>query len=122
MSQSAQSPEQDTRYPKAVMWGLVILRVAVGWHFLYEGVTKLLEPNWTSAAYLAESRWFLAPLFRWIVANPTALEVADQLNMWGLTLIGLALILGCFSRIASLSGALLLFLYYVASPPLIGMG
>ena len=55
MSQSAQSPEQDTRYPKAVMWGLVILRVAVGWHFLYEGVTKLLEPNWTSAAYLAES-------------------------------------------------------------------
>ena len=122
MSQSAQSPELDTRYPKAVMWGLVILRVAVGWHFLYEGVTKLLEPNWTSAAYLAESRWFLAPFFRWIVANPTALEVADQLNMWGLTLIGLALILGCFSRIASLSGALLLFFYYVASPPLIGMG
>ena len=122
MSQPAQNPEEDLKYPKPLMWGLVILRVAVGWHFLYEGITKLLEPNWTAAAFLAESRWFVAPLFRWILANPLALELTDQLNMWGLTLIGLALILGCFTRIASLSGAALLFLYYVASPPLIGMG
>ena len=122
MFQPAQDPDQDERYPKALMWGLVVLRVAVGWHFLYEGITKLLEPNWTAAAFLAESRWFLAPLFRWIVANPPALELVDQLNMWGLTLIGLSLIVGCFTRLTSVAGALLLLLYYVASPPLIGMG
>jgi thiosulfate dehydrogenase [quinone] large subunit len=39
---------------------LFILRVVVGWHLLYEGVVKLLTPNWTSAGYLQYSRWILA--------------------------------------------------------------
>ncbi|MEZ5071597.1 MAG: hypothetical protein R2751_11670 [Bacteroidales bacterium] len=41
----------------------------------------------------------------------------DVLNVGGLLAIGLALFLGCFLRLASLSGILLLLLYYFAHPP-----
>ena len=34
---------------------VTLLRIAIGWHFLYEGVVKLLNPNWSSAAFLIES-------------------------------------------------------------------
>jgi uncharacterized membrane protein YphA (DoxX/SURF4 family) len=105
-----------------LMWALVALRVVIGWHFLYEGVSKLLEPNWTSAGFLAESNWLLSDLFHWIAETPAVLRVVDLLNIWGLALIGLALILGAATRLASFGGLALLLLYYVANPPLVGMG
>jgi len=105
---------------------LAILRIAIGWHFLYEGLVKLFDPNWSSASYLAESKWIFSGLFDWILMNPEVLGVVDLLNIYGLILIGLGLFFGCFTRIASVSGIILLLLYYVANPPLIkitqGMG
>jgi uncharacterized membrane protein YphA (DoxX/SURF4 family) len=98
---------------------LVVLRIAIGWHFLYEGIVKLVDPRWTSAPFLAESRWLLSGVFQAIVENPLALRTVDFLNIWGLILIGLGLILGCLTRFAVVSGILLLGLYYVANPPLI---
>ena len=100
---------------------LVLLRIGIGWHLLYEGLVKLATPGWTSAAFLAESRWLLSGLFHWIAAHPAALRVVDLLNVWGLVLIGLALVLGALSRFAAVSGIVLLTLYYVASPPLVGL-
>ncbi len=100
---------------------LVLLRIGIGWHLLYEGLVKLATPGWTSAAFLAESRWLLSGLFHWIAAHPAVLRVVDLLNVWGLVLIGLALVLGAFSRFAAVSGIVLLSLYYVASPPLVGL-
>jgi uncharacterized membrane protein YphA (DoxX/SURF4 family) len=100
---------------------LVLLRMAIGWHFLYEGLVKVWTPGWTSAPYLADSRWLLSGLFHWIVAHPAVLRAVDLLNVWGLVLVGLALLLGAFSRFAALSGIVLLGLYYVASPPLVGL-
>jgi uncharacterized membrane protein YphA (DoxX/SURF4 family) len=44
----------------------------------------------------------------------------QQINwrtMWGLTIIGLLLILGCFTRLSALAGAGLLFMFYMAMPP-----
>ena len=100
---------------------LVTLRVAIGWHFLYEGITKLLMPNWSSLDYLSLSRWVFAPLFNWIAANPTVLAVVDFLNIWGLIAIGLGLMFGVLTRAAAISGVLLLTLYYVANPPFVGL-
>lgn len=99
---------------------LFILRIAIGWHFLYEGITKLLTPDWSSATYLNLSRWILGDFFNWIAANPDILKIVDFLNIWGLIFIGLGLIFGIFTRIASISGMFLLLLYYVANPPFIG--
>jgi uncharacterized membrane protein YphA (DoxX/SURF4 family) len=101
---------------------LTVLRMAIGWHFLYEGVVKLLTPGWSCAAYLAESRWIFSGFFNWVLANPSVLRIVDLMNVWGLILIGLGLIFGALTRAAIVSGILLLLLYYVANPPLIAMG
>ena len=115
---TSENPRQPGAWQEAV---LVLLRMGIGWHFLYEGLVKVLSPGWTSAPFLAESRWLLSGVFHWIAAHPAALRVVDVLNAWGLVLIGLALMLGAFSRFAALSGVVLLGLYYVASPPLVGL-
>lgn len=101
------------------IWALTVLRIVVGWHFLYEGIAKLLSQGWSSASYLMESKWLFSGFFHWIIANNTALQIADFLNIWGLIIIGICLFVGLFTRVASISGAFLLLLYYVANPPFV---
>ena len=100
---------------------LSILRILIGWHLLFEGFSKLLIPNWTSFGFLQESKWILEGFAQWILAHENVLNVVDFLNTWGLIAIGIGLILGLFTKIASISGALLLFIYYLNNPPLIGL-
>ncbi len=101
---------------------LTILRIMVGWHFLYEGIAKLAIPEWSCSPYLMQSKWIFADFFHWIIATPTALDIANFLNIWGLILIGLGLFLGFFTRFASISGILLLMMYYCANPPFMASG
>jgi thiosulfate dehydrogenase [quinone] large subunit len=100
---------------------LVALRMLIGWHFLYEGLAKMLNPYWTSAGYLAQSDWWFGGLFLKIAANPTVLTAVDYLNIWGLTLIGLGLLFGAFTRVATIAGIALLAMYYLATPPFVGL-
>jgi thiosulfate dehydrogenase (quinone) large subunit len=44
----------------------------------------------------------------------------NLLNKWGLTAIGLGLILGCFTRLAAASGLLVILLFYLCNPPFVG--
>ena len=151
---------------KCQLYGLVTLRVLIGWHFLYEGIAKLLNPYWSSAAFLFDAKWLskagaasrvevlqeaydslvasgIATYFGWnleaaetavardpdiikrlaesIVSDPTTLTVVDQLNMWGLTIIGCALMLGLLSRWASIAGLVLILIYYMFAPPFLGL-
>lgn len=99
---------------------LALMRIAIGWHFLYEGVVKLLETNWTAAGYLQASTGPLADTFRWMATEPSVMRVVDQLNIWGLILVGGCLMLGLLTRFAALCGMGLLALYYAANPPLFG--
>jgi thiosulfate dehydrogenase (quinone) large subunit len=100
---------------------LVFLRLAIGWHFLYEGLAKLANPNWTSAGYLLDSAGFMKNAFFSLAANPDLLKVVDFLNIWGLILIGLGLLLGAFTRVSIVSALVLLCLYYLSHPPFIGL-
>jgi uncharacterized membrane protein YphA (DoxX/SURF4 family) len=97
---------------------IAFLRIAIGWHFFYEGLAKLLHPGWTSAGYLKSSTGPLGTLFQWLASDNVRVAYIDQLNVWGLMLIGIALMLGLFIRPAAFSGMGLLALYYVAYPPL----
>lgn len=104
--------------PKSVQrFSITILRVAIGWHFLYEGLAKILQGNWTASGFLVNSSSFFSGFYHWIAGSPVLLRITDILNMYGLLFIGLALFVGLFSRVASLAGALLLALYYFAYPP-----
>ena len=100
---------------------LVLLRIFIGWHILYEGISKLLTPNWTSALFLKDSQWILSGLSDWIVSNGGVLSAVDFLNTWGLIAIGAGLILGLFTRMAAYAGMGLLIMYYLNNIPLIGM-
>ena len=62
----------------------------------------------------------LAGMFYALAANSSVLAVVDFLNVWGLILIGLGLILGGFTRIATMAGMILLAFYFLSHPPLIG--
>jgi len=120
MTQSQAAPPESWRYTKLKLWVLVLLRIAIGWHFLYEGIAKLLNPYWTSAAFLLESKGPLAGVFHSAAADPTILKVIDFINVWGLIAIGLGLMAGLLTRTAAMAGMVLLALYYFCNPPWIG--
>jgi len=110
-----------TDYNQCQLVSLSLLRLFIGWHLLYEGMAKISNANWTSAAYLLDSKWIFSGLAKWMVTNPNVLGVVDTLNMWGLTIIGLSLMLGLFSRWSCIAGAGLISLYYLFHPPLVGL-
>ncbi len=105
---------------KLPVYLFTILRILIGWHFLYEGITKLITPGWTAKYYLMGSKWIFADLFHWMASSPGMVKTVDLMNIWGLILIGLSLMIGLYVRWSSIAGAFLLFLYYIAYPPVLG--
>ncbi len=96
---------------------ITALRMAIGWHFFYEGLTKIWAGSWTASSYLLNTSGFMSGFYHWIANSPSILAVTDVLNMYGLLIIGLALFIGAFIRYASIGAILLLVLYYFAYPP-----
>jgi len=97
---------------------LVALRIFIGWYFLYEGIVKIANPDWSSFGYLMDSKGPLAGIFHAMAAKANVVAVVDWLNKWGLTLIGLGLMLGFLTQLALFFGMLLLIMYYCSHPPL----
>jgi thiosulfate dehydrogenase [quinone] large subunit len=109
------------KYTNTQITFLLLLRFLVGWHILYEGISKLIQPQWSSLSFLKNSTWIMSDLNSWIVTNSTILMVVDFFNVWGLIAIGLGLIFGLFFKPAAISGSVLLLFYYLSAPPLIGL-
>lgn len=107
-----------SKLSKTQLSALVALRVLTGWYFLYEGVTKLLSPTWSAYGYLMDSKGWLTPVFTWMADTPLVLNTVNYLNIYGLTLIGLSLMLGIFSRTGSIGAIVMLALFYLSHPPL----
>ena len=110
----------DGTFSRWPMIAITVMRVVVGWHFLYEGIAKLMAPSWSAAGYLKQARGPFAELFKGLAANPNQLANADLVTMWGLTLVGLLLVLGLFTRLASLGGIAFILMFYFANPPFVG--
>ena len=89
---------------------LFLLRVTMGWMFFYAGITKVLNPDWSAAGYLKGAKTFTG-FYQWLT-QPDIIPVVNFLNEWGLTLLGVSLILGIFVRLSSTLGAILMLLYY----------
>jgi thiosulfate dehydrogenase [quinone] large subunit len=115
---------RKTRFEYSELWigyAVVALRVVMGWALFQGGVTKLVtyldaDPtnNWTAAGFLTNAIPAGNPLtgfFASMAGNP----LIDMLNMWGLTLTGLALILGAFVRWSAFWGAVMMMFYWLAS-------
>ena len=95
---------------------IVVLRIFIGWHFLYEGVIKLYNPDWTSFGYLATAQGPLKFLFL-PLASENIIGWIDFMNYAALIIVGLSFLLGIYEKFGAFIGVVLLGMYYWAHPP-----
>ncbi|WP_435346128.1 DoxX family membrane protein [Haloarchaeobius sp. HRN-SO-5] len=113
---------RETRFEYSEHWvgySLVTLRLVLGWTFFYAGVTKVLDPGWSAGGFLTNAIPAGNPFAGvWTTMAQDYLWLVDPLNAWGLTLVGLALLLGAFVRWSAFWGAVIMLFYWAASLPL----
>jgi thiosulfate dehydrogenase [quinone] large subunit len=110
--------------------GIALARVTVGWVFLYAGLEKLFgaEPFsavgflkfgtiGTTSAQVAEGTIVNPTHDFWVAlaGNGTLMPLVNFLVLFGELAIGVALILGIATRFASIMGALMMTLFWVAA-------
>lgn len=82
----------------------------MGWFMFYAGITKVINPEWSATGYLRGAKTFTG-LYQ-LLASPANIGWVNFLNEWGLTLLGISLILGIGVRLSGTLGAVLMLLYY----------
>ncbi|MEK7620015.1 MAG: DoxX family membrane protein [Patescibacteria group bacterium] len=97
-------------YQDLAPFAALVLRLVLGLLFFLAGWAKLTTEGWTAAGFLQNATGPFASWFQSLAGN----GFVDFLNMWGLTLIGVALVLGLLVRTASFFGIVLMALYYFA--------
>ncbi len=93
---------------------LFLLRLSAGALFFYAGITKVFDSSWTAAGYIGQTKHFV-PFFQW-VASPSMIGITNFVNEWGLTILGVSLIIGLFVRYTAWIGIVLMALYYLVLP------
>lgn len=91
-------------------YGLLAMRITVGWYFLYAGFSKIIAENWSAAKYL-QGATSLSGFYGWL-AGPTMLPIVNFVNEWGLLLIGLSILTGVLVKWSAPLGAAMMILYY----------
>lgn len=94
---------------------LILMRLFIGWHFLYEGLVKLFNPGWTAKGYLLSAEGLMAPLFEKL-GESSFLGASDWITTLILVGVGLCLIMGAWEKPAAFVGMALLALFYLAHP------
>jgi thiosulfate dehydrogenase [quinone] large subunit len=90
---------------------IFVLRIALGWFFLYAGWQHLTDPHFSALGYLENAK-ILTGFYTWL-ASSHILPFVNFINAWGLTLLGLSLILGFLVRVSASLGVLLMILYWL---------
>lgn len=90
---------------------IFLLRISMGWVFLFAAIRQLPDPNWSAAAFLGNASQF--PGFFSFFTSPEILPIINTIIPWAHLLIGLGLVFGLGVRVAAFGGAVLMFLYYV---------
>ncbi len=99
------------RFEKGEDLLVLLLRFGMGWIMLYAGLSKLVNPAWTAAPQLAAAH-YLPDVMQWLML-PDNLGWLSFIVEWGLTLIGLGLIIGLATRYASWFGILAVLTSYI---------
>lgn len=109
---------------------LVLLRTAIGWHFLYEGYFKLASPAWSragtplepfsSAAYLQATSGPFAGVFH-ALASPAWVHRVDLAVAIALIAAGSMLMLGFLTQLGAALAMALLAVFYMSAIPSTGL-
>lgn len=93
---------------------LLLLRVSLGWLFLYAGYSKLTAASgFTAKQFLINLHGPFSQFYLPMAGNP----LVDNLVIWGEILIGICLILGVLVRFSSFWGIVMMLLFYFAQYP-----
>lgn len=96
---------------KTTKLALIILRIATGWYFLYQGIVAITNSAWSVTTFLPKTA-SMFPEFYAYIETPGVLPYVSYLVKGTLLLIGFLIALGVFVRVAALLGmVLMLFLY-----------
>ncbi len=90
---------------------IFVLRILIGWTFLYAGIWQIWE-NFDTAGFLNHVVTFHG--FFSVFARPAVLPYTDFLVKWGHLLIGLSLVSGLLVRVSGPFAVLLMITYYFA--------
>ena len=97
---------------------MLALRVGLGVLYLWAGLSKLVAEyageGWSATGYLLNASY--GPLAGFM-ANFADNMAVDLLEMWGLTFIGVALILGAATRWAAMAGIAIMTLFFLTELP-----
>lgn len=113
-------------------YSLLSLRLIMGWVFFYAGISKVTKPEWSVRGFLQfgiSQDNVLRDVFGYDIWNIMATgeimntglywyEFLTPLNQVGLTLVGIALLLGIFVRLGAFGGGLMMTFYWLAAFPL----
>ena len=61
---------------------LVLLRITIGWHFLYQGLWKLDNPSFTSAGFLSQAKGPWADTFHGMIPDYYGRERLDRAKLF----------------------------------------
>ena len=111
---------EEGKLSRSAMIAITVLRVVVGWHFLYEGIAKLTSPSWSAAGYMKSVARPVRRFFHWIAGQPNLLDKANLITMYGLAFVGVLLILGLFTRLAAIARHRLRPAVLPCDPPFVG--
>jgi len=112
---------RDVNFTYSETWigyALFALRIIMGWTFFYAGITKVINPDWSVRPFLLYGIPDGNPLTGlWTTMANDWAWLLTPLNQVGLTLVGIALILGLFFRFSAFWGGVMMLFYWVASYP-----
>lgn len=90
---------------------LVGLRLALGWIFLYAGLSQVFNPEFSAVGLLSNAKTF-PDLYAWL-ATPGVVDIVNILASWGHVLIGLSIVSGIALRVSIPFAVLLNILYWL---------
>ena len=104
-------------YHPAIAPFTLLLRLLMGWIFLWAGFDKLINGFSAEGFLLHATSGPLEGWFKDLGANATALSVIDPLVTYSQILMGFALFFGIGTRFTLIFAAIMMFLFYIAQFP-----
>ena len=101
---------------------VIFLRMAVGWFLLYQGITAILNPDWSLLPFIQPAYTF--PEFYASISAQDILPYITYLVKGLFVISGALLIAGLFVRIGAFLGIILMLFFYFPglSFPYVGSG
>ncbi len=91
---------------------LVLLRISIGWVFLYAASHQVFVPGWSISGFLTHTKTFNG-LFSYFT-GPVIAPIVSFMVSYGHLLIGLSLITGLMVRVSAFFGIFLMMTYWMA--------